>query len=449
MRYLIRDKGLPEELEVITLDLWALRISQFGDRITSDGRTDSQTQSQVFSTLETDDEETDDARGTFRTPKGRDKKLSSVPNLLDTLSLCYLGTLTLRLPVTPGDIYHWVTEEKLAYRGAIGLLPLPMRDRLSPSYHATLNPNALLRYKRFYAVVTDLQISFTNDYKISWPPLNHRLLVFRYLKELALPLEIYDYTLRLSKLLGYDFALHQDGNKRLGVRHLPEAQLAGCLIVCVRLLYPFDGEKRNPRLASEPTSSVMNWARWLERIQDTKSRPQGGNERFTIETLTKLEEKDVFDMAPERLDQYLDFYADTFLDDADIQRTKDTDDFRNAIYTMFPIEGRSTAAGPGADEVPKQDDLATVRAVHKTMQSRLAIPDDEVGTGVLRPGQSYKLDKRDQDLCEPATAFYEAVAKLAGLSMDMVMLAVFSTESRIERYRRKLREAAKSGLEGR
>ncbi|KAL1651685.1 hypothetical protein SLS61_005348 [Didymella pomorum] len=449
MRYLIRDKGLPEELEVITLDLWALRISQFGDRITSDGRTDSQTQSQVFSTLETDDEETDDARGTFRTPKGRDKKLSSVPNLLDTLSLCYLGTLTLRLPVTPGDIYHWVTEEKLAYRGAIGLLPLPMRDRLSPSYHATLNPNALLRYKRFYAVVTDLQISFTNDYKISWPPLNHRLLVFRYLKELALPLEIYDYTLRLSKLLGYDFALHQDGNKRLGVRHLPEAQLAGCLIVCVRLLYPFDGEKRNPRLASEPTSSVMNWARWLERIQDTKSRPQGGNERFTIETLTKLEEKDVFDMAPERLDQYLDFYADTFLDDADIQRTKDTDDFRNAIYTMFPIEGRSTAAGPGADEVPKQDDLATVRAVHKTMQSRLAIPDDEVGTGVLRPGQSYQLDKRDQDLCEPATAFYEAVAKLAGLSMDMVMLAVFSTESRIERYRRKLREAAKSGLEGR
>lgn len=447
--YVIKEKGLPEELELITLDLWALRIAQFGDRIASDSRTDSQPQSQVFSTLETDEEETDDARGTFRTPKGRDKKLSSVPNLLDALALCYLGMLTLRLPVTPGDIYHWVTEEKMAYRGAIKLLPLPMRDRLPPSYHATLNPNALLKYKRFYAVVTDLQVSFANDYKIIWPPLNHRLLIFRYLKALALPLEVYDYTLRLSKLLGYDFALHQSGNKRLGVRHLPEAQLAGCLIVCVRLLYPFDSEKRNPRLASEPASAIMNWARWFEQVQDTKSGSEGGNDRFTIEKLTKLEEKDAFDMAPEQLDQYLDFYADTFLDDAEVQRTKDTDDFRNAIYNMFPIEGGPTAVGPSANEVPEKGDLATVRAVHSTMQARLAIPDDEVGTGVLRSGQSYQVYKREQDLPEPAKAFYERVAKLAGLSVDMVMLAVFSTEARIEKCRRKQRRAANSGLDER
>ncbi|KAF3052287.1 Pol I core factor CF [Didymella keratinophila] len=435
--YLVKDKGLPEELEVITLDLWALRIAQFGDRIASDSRADSQSQSQVFNTLETDDEETEDARGTFRTPKGRDKKLSSVPNLLDALALCYLGILTLRLPTTPGDIYHWVTEEKLAYRGAIKLLPLPMRDRLPPSYHATLNPNALLKYKRFYAAVTDLQVSFAKDYKIVWPPLNHRLVTFRYLKELALPLEVYDYTLRLSKLLGYDFAFHQDGNKRLGVRHLPEAQLAGCMITCIRLLYPFDGEKRNPRLAFEPTSSVMNWTRWLEQMQDTNSGSQIHNDRFTIERLTKLEEKDAFDMVPEQLDQYLDFYADTFLDDAEIQRTKDTDDFRNAIYNMFPIEGDPTAAGSSADEVPEKDGSATVRAVHSTMQARLAIPDDEVGTGVLRPGESYQVYKREQDLPGAARAFYEAVGKLAGLSMDMVMLAVFSTEARIEKFRRK------------
>ncbi|KAF3041939.1 Pol I core factor CF [Didymella heteroderae] len=447
LRFLIKEKALPEELELITLELWALRIAQFGDRIASDSRTDSQSQSQVFSTLETDDEETDDARGTFRTPKGRDKKLSRVPNLLDALALCYLGILTLRLPITPGDIYHWVTEEKLAYRGAIKLLPLPMRDRLPPTYHATLNPNALLKYKRFYAVVTDTQVSFTSDHKIKWPPLNHHLLVFRYLKELALPLEVYDYTLRLCRLLGYNFVLHQDGNKRLGVRHLPEAQLAGCLIICVRLLYPFDGEKRHPRLASEPTSAVMNWASWWEQIQAARAQSEGGNGRFTIEKLTKLEEKDAFEMAPEQLDQYLDFYADTFLDDAEIQRTKDTDDFRNAIYNMFPIEGASTATAPNADKVSKHDDLVTVRAVHSSMQTRLAIPDDEVGTGVLRPGRSFRVYKREQDLPEAARAFFEAVAKLAGLSMDMIMLAVSSMEARIEKCRRKQREGAKSGLD--
>lgn len=440
----MKEKGLPAELELITLDLWALRIAQFGDRIASENRADSQPQSQVFSTLETEESETDDARGTLRNSKGRDKKLGDVPNLLDCLGLCYLSILTMRLPITPGDIYHWATEDKLVYRGAIKHVPLPMRDRLPASYHATLNPNALLSYKRFYAAVTDLQVSFTNDHKIAWAPLNHRLLLFRCIKELALPLEVYDVTIRLSKLLNLDFVLRPDRKGRLGVRHLPEAQLAGCLVVCIKLLYPFDGEKRHPRSAAEPTAAVMDWSRWQEQIQATKAEQKGDDHRFTNEELTKLEEKDIFDMPSDRLDQYLDFYADTFLDEAEIQRTKDTDDFRNAIYDVFPIEGRSTPTASQALEAPLQkDNLATVRSVHSSMQAISAIADDEVGAGVLRPGQSYHPYKKEADLPEHAMVLYNEVAKLAGLSMDMLMMAVFYTEARIEKWRRKQKDMEK------
>ena len=444
MWYLVKEKGLPEELELITLDLWALRIAQFGDRIASDNRADSQSQSQVFSTLETDDSETDDARANSGTPKGRDKKLGSVPNLLDCLALCYLGILTLRLPITPGDIYHWVTEGRLAYRGAIKLLPLPMRDRLPPSYHATLNPNALLKHMRFYAVVTDLQISLTDDCKIMWAPLNYRLLLFRYIKELALPLEVYNLTIRLSKLLGYDCILHQDGKRRLGTRHLPEAQLAGCLVVCVKLLFPFDGEQRYPRSPAEPTAAVIDWKHWHEQLRSAKTKQESEDRRYTVEELTKLEEKDVFDMSPDLLDQYLDFYADAFLDDAEIQRTRDMDDFRNAIYGMFPIEGASKAsADRNTDGLLRKDDMTIVRAVHGSMQARSAIADDEAGSGVLRPGQSYWSYKKEKDLPEHAKIFYEEVAKLAGLSMDMLTMAVFYVEARIEKWRRKQREATR------
>lgn len=435
--YLVKEKGLPEELELIVFDLWALRVAQFGDRIASDSRADSQSQSQVFSTLETDESETDAARGVFRTPRGRDKKLSGVPNLLDSLALCYLGILTLRLPITPGDIYHLATEGKLAYRGAIKLLPLPMRDRLPPSYHATLNPNALLKYKRFYAAVTDLQISFTNDHKIIWAPLNYRLLLFRYLRNLALPLEVYDITIRLSKLLGYDFVLHQERKKRLGIRHLPEAQLAGCLVACVKLLYPFDGEHRHPRSAAEPTAAVIDWQQWHKHLQSAKEEQRGAEQKVTIEELTKLEEKDVFDMAPDRLDQYLDFYADSFLDDAGIQRTMETDDFRNAIYHMFPIEGATTASADEALNSPPKDNTALVRAVHSSMQARVAVDDEHARPETLRPGQAYRIYKTENDLPEHAKAFYEELAKLAGLSMDMLLMAVCSTEARMEQWRRK------------
>lgn len=437
----MKEKGLPEELEFIVFDLWALRIAQFGNRIASDNNHDSQ-QSQVFNTLETDDD-TDDARGTLRTPKGRDRKLSGVPNLIDGLALCYLGILTLRLPITPGDIYEWVTEGKLAYGGAIRHLPLSMRDRLPPSYHATLNPNALLSYKRFYATVTDLQISFTNDQKIAWAPLNYHLLLFRYLKQLALPLEVYDVTLRLSKLLGHDFVLHQDGKKRLGIRHLPEAQLAGCLVVCIKLLYPFDGKQRHPRSAAEPTVAAVDWGRWHKQSQLVKEEQKDCNQRYTVEELTKLEEKDVLDMTPDHLDQYLDFYADTVLDYAEIQRTKETDDFRNAMYGMFPIEGVSEAlARLAVDDKQLKDEMDTVRAVHGSMEARPSVSDEEGGRGILRPGQAYSTYKKESDLPQHARAFYVDVAKLAGLSMDMLIMAVFFTEARIEKWRRQ-KEARK------
>ncbi|KAJ4314959.1 hypothetical protein N0V94_006188 [Neodidymelliopsis sp. IMI 364377] len=439
--YLVKDRGLPAELEIVTLDLWALRIAQFGDRIASDNRADSQSQSQVFSTLETDDSETDDKKGTFRTPKGRDKKLSGVPTLLDCLALCYLGILTLRLPITPGDIYHWVTEGNLAYRRAIKHLPLSMRDRLPASYHAMLNPRTLLNYKRFYAAVTDLQISFANDHKIAWAPLNHPLLLFRYLKELALPLELYGVTVRLSKLLGCEFVLRQDDKKRLGVRHLPEAQLASCLVVCVKLLYPFDGEQRHPHSAAEPTAAVIDWRHWNECLLSTKKEQRGHDQRYTVEQLIQLEETDVFEMTSDDLDQYLDFYADAFLDDAGVQRTKDTDDFRNAIYGMFPTErANATSTDQAPSGLSKKDDLAMVRAVHGSMQAVSAVEDAEE---ILRPGQLYRSYKTKNDMPEYAKQFYEEIAKLAGLTIDMLLMAVFFTEARIEKRRRKQREAEK------
>nr|GFD55324.1 hypothetical protein [Tanacetum cinerariifolium] len=75
----------------------------------------------------------------------------------------------------------------------------------------------------------------------------------------------------------------------------------------------------------------------------------------------------------------------------------------------------------GRDNPAYKDDLATVRAVHSSMQVRSAIPDDEVGAGVLRPGQSYQIYKKEAELPEPAKMFYEQVARLAGLSMDMLL----------------------------
>ena len=342
---------------------------------------------------------------------------------------------TLRLPFTPGDIYAWITDGKLAYRRAIKLLPLTMRDRLPPVYRAVLDPSAPLTYTRFYKTLTDLQISYDMDHGILWPPLNFPLLLFRYLKELALPLELYDATRRLGDLLGHEFAPHYEGKKRLGLRHLPEAQLISCLIVCIKVLYPFDHQKRSSESLTGHTVTAMDWDVWCNEMNVMNDSPREDTWRFTSEELTNLQEKDVLSMASEEMDQYLDFYADTFLDDAEIQRTKDTDEFRNALYNMFSIDSEiKHPPKQVAGETSLQRKLDVVKAVHSAMG---IVPEATDRDGRhLRPGQAYPLWKTEHELPEAARVLYEKSARLAGLSMSMLLLAVGFTEARVEQWKR-------------
>jgi RNA polymerase I-specific transcription initiation factor RRN7 len=440
--FLVQKKGFPAELETIVYDLWTLRIAQFGDRIAAvREQSDSQSQSQIFNTLESeDDSATENEHERIKATKARrDRTLANEPNLKDCLALCYLGILTLRLPFTPGDIYNWVTDGNMAYRGAIKVLPLTMRDRLPPHYHAALDPNTMFKYKRFYSSVTDLHLSYDKDHGISWPALNVPVLMFRCLRELALPLEIYDATTRLGRLLGYDFALHNDGNKRMGVRHLPEAQLIGCLIVCVKLMYPLDDKSRQPRTSAEPSAVAFDWVNWSHQMSTAKDTEQGDDKRYTTEELLQLSERDIFSMRSDQIDQYLDFYADTFLDHAEVQRTKDSDDFRRALYEMFPVDsGRQYPPIQLSEGIPLAHKLDVVRAVHSGVRAVPPLSDDQQQSGshILRPGQAYPIWKKEQDLPEQARKFYAKAARLMGLSMDMLILVVCSIEAKVEQWRR-------------
>lgn len=440
--FLVHERGLPAELEMVTYDLWALRIAQLTDKIaTNDSESDSQPQSQVFNTLETDDSDTaDETRGLLKKAEYRgERKLSGVPNINDTLALCYLGILTLRLPITPGDIYAWVTDGKMAYRRAIKLVPLAMRDRLPATFHAILDRQAPFKHKRFYDIVTDLQIGISKDHSIVWPALNVPLLLYRYLREMALPLELYDATIRLADLLGYNFALNQSSKKRLGIRHLPEAQLIGCLIVCVKLLYPLDGKQRFPQSSSEPTATTINWDDWCSHINGTKKAESDIDKSLTAEELMGIREKDIFSMLPNQLDQYLDFYTDTFLDDAEIQRTMENNEFRNALYELFPIESNGQSHPPKelSKEVSLPNQLEIVKIVHNGMEAAAIMPDHVARAHDLRPGQAYQVWKKEEELPRRAKILYGKAARLAGLSMDMLIMVVFFTEARIEQWRRR------------
>lgn len=116
-------KGFPSELETVVRDLWGLRVKiSYGEKDEGDGFA-SRTGTEGFSSTE-EGETTDGAtsyssRWSRKTDgKGRDR----LPKLSETLALCYLGILLLRLPTSLGDICKWASRDEIIYTRAVGLL---------------------------------------------------------------------------------------------------------------------------------------------------------------------------------------------------------------------------------------------------------------------------------------------------------------------------------------
>lgn len=125
------EKNLPAELETVVRDMWELRVRDLaglksaGGRDGEDGQeSGSGTEATLYSS-QSEGEMSDVSaassashRRIWRSQVGERWKM---PRLLDTLALCYLGTLLLRLPYRVGDFQRWAKADEILYLGAVSL----------------------------------------------------------------------------------------------------------------------------------------------------------------------------------------------------------------------------------------------------------------------------------------------------------------------------------------
>jgi RNA polymerase I-specific transcription initiation factor RRN7 len=121
--WLVNVKGFPKELETVVRDLWGLRlgiIQRVGGERDGYG---SGTGTMMFSS--TSEGENTDTEGSGRKSLGSRRSRKSVtseerlPRLTETLGLCYLGTLLLRLPTSLGEFFKWAAGEEMVYTRAV------------------------------------------------------------------------------------------------------------------------------------------------------------------------------------------------------------------------------------------------------------------------------------------------------------------------------------------
>lgn len=145
--WLVEEKGFPKELETVVRDLWSLRMRLIFGKKDEEGDSGLRTETFGFgSQSETENSDTDGA--TSRSSKRSRKSARTLiegklPRLMETLALCYLGTLLLRLPTSIGEIHKWAATDELLYSRAVS------KNRLCFSFQQLVYCTKLVRSRKY------------------------------------------------------------------------------------------------------------------------------------------------------------------------------------------------------------------------------------------------------------------------------------------------------------
>ncbi|KAL8346841.1 hypothetical protein RB601_003485 [Gaeumannomyces tritici] len=441
--WLLRDRGLPPELETVVRDLWALRTRNIaglktvadakreegdGDDEEAGGSFGSGTEAgtpelKMYSSEGSASEKSGDLSDAtnITTMSTRARSWStdisskrSLPTLIDTLALCYLGTLLMRLPVRVGDLFVWGMNSQITYLDAIQELPKGVSSRLPSRYQRMLSARASpFSGGELHEAVIRLARSFNANYKLKFPPLNEPLLLMRYTRELALPIEVYAFVQGMVEFLNVDFTFPLE-QRRVKLLDHPDVFLVACTVLATKLLCPFDNDERFAEGAAPPLAS-MNWDTWNRSFSKLEAEIT-----LSRRDLEKLGSEEAWTLNSTKTDDYLDWYQQAKIDE---QRPNVLARFA----ALFPLEKRDRKE-PAAEPSEAAIDERLTR-----LQG--SISSISIGaTGTRRPGEAHHVYRTVEDLTENSKLFYTKAAEISGLSIAKLVKAVFMLERRLDAW---------------
>lgn len=358
------------------------------------------------------------------------------------MSMCYIGILLLRLPVTVSDIHEWAAAGEMIYYRAVKVLPESMRAQLPYNYVRIVDPQNTLRPGTLQQAILDNILAYDRSFGMIMPSINHHLVLYRWIRQLALPLEVYACTLHLAKTLDITFTYDTKIQRptRYTVLRLAEPRLMGLLVVATKLLFPLDDKKRYPRESTELSAMSMDWSVWKE-ARSGYNKAVKESTRLGYQDAMQIKSEDVFDMSDAKLDEYMDWYSSVFAEDRIRERGRlgKEAEFRRALLRLFPVEQttNSQTDAMDIDDEASRVDLkeerlrkvqSTLRPVRVKTEQALNQP------RIYRPGDRYKRYRKAEELDDYAMVFYEEAAKLVALPLNALVRCVFYTEKNWERW---------------
>jgi RNA polymerase I-specific transcription initiation factor RRN7 len=115
----------------------------------------------------------------------------------------------------------------------------------------------------------------------------------------------------MAALLEIDFTYPLTYKRTFGLIAYPEIQLISLIVVATKLGHPFDDIARYPESDSDPTTVKIDWRNWRQIME---KKPVDGLKRGEE---IKVTDAAVLTMSGKEMDDYLDWYQRTWIDDRD------------------------------------------------------------------------------------------------------------------------------------
>ncbi|KAL8753431.1 MAG: hypothetical protein Q9199_005050 [Rusavskia elegans] len=279
---------------------------------------------------------------------------------------------------------------------------------------------------------------------MAFPVLNHPLVLFKHVRILALPLDVFPAVRRIAKLLDIDFAFPK-ARPRQRMSSMPEVALVALVVIAVKLYYPFDAIDRHPSSATDPGVLVLDWDQWCKAQKEYDSRETAGGQLGRGNEI-RVEEKDIFNLSNDQMDEYLDWFEKTWVDE---ERARNHPrGYPEQLLNMFPTGRQDAGPTRSTAQAEYQANDEALEQKLKTVQGQLKvrkiISDRDARTGRLpvnRIGSYYKRYRKVEELSATARSFHETAAGLVAMKLSSLLVAVMQVEQKLIRLRKRDLEA--------
>ncbi|RGP76796.1 polymerase i core factor subunit [Fusarium longipes] len=403
--WLIKSKGHREELETVIRDLWDLR-TRGGGVLAVGEETQQETEQDeglaMFSSQPTADEMSKD-----NAPKKQQTRARSwnpeenpdwpMPSMIDTLALCYLGCLLLRIPTAIGELCLWANAGRMPYKRSYYDLPQEMQDRLPSAYTRALKLplRSSLKGVDLHNAVLDLALSYNHNYEMIFPAVNETPTLVQFARQLSLPVEALVTAKSIVSMMHFSFQLPIEQSRRFIVDY-PEILLISSILVAAKLCFPLGRHAPLLQVAGAEPSIGFDWTKWQKGIRELMDPSQSSEKEPSFDKITVDQ---VTSMTAEELDQYFAHIAST------IDRKNDS-----MITRFFPSENAPPPKTPSTENTEKDSDHKMRQILGRAIVIAGEEGSEQENDTALEP--NYEAFRSVEDLTETAQALYKAAVQI-------------------------------------